>query len=625
MAVLDLDLDTFECAKEVGLPALAVSTRRPAAHCCLPNVARATAAGCHASDTFRVALKTIELEHERQMRELRSTLLGEVIQPANSELGGLREAGAAVNSSTSMRKETQRASGGSHNKLNELLQELSTFENEQRRIDVKIEERRKETEAQFKSEKQRTLTPVEVNELAAAMGWAGRAGHEQSRTTADSISHCSTRTPTPKRWATQLYKHTFFDTVCSAAILLNAVMLGLSADSSAKSSDPDSSPQFYFVTTKVFSAWFFMELIIRVCAEGRRFFKAKMRWWNFFDTVVVTMDLIEIVLMLLASIRGNSLSSLLRAMRVLRITRAVRVFRLVRFVRELRMMVHSIICSGPSLCWSLLLFGSIAFVFGVYLMASVTAYVHESGPNAEHAAHLTKHFGSLVKTVYTLFMTVFGGISWHEISDPLLDVHWTNGLVLCFYVFFIMMAVMNIITGIFVDTAIRSAQNDHDEVIQEQLFEEQSKLSHLRRIFKDADTDGSGFITMDEFEAHLTNKEVRAHFGALDLNVDEAWGFFKLLDTDDSGAISIDEFVYGCMRMKGGATSIDIATLMHENKRMLRFWHSFVTLTHEEFDRIHEWEERLMVLLASLLEAFDGGGAGGGNGSTVHGGCLGHS
>merc|ERR1740129_643443 len=129
---------------------------------------------------------------------------------------------------------------------------------------------------------------------------------------------------------------------------------------------------------------------------------------------------------------------------------------------------------------------------------------------------------------------------------------------------------MNIVTGIFVDSAIQAAQNDKDEMIQDQLYHQKSELTILRQIFNQCDADGSGFLTLQEFDSHICDDYVQAQFAAIGISVDEAWGCFRLLDTDDSGIISVQEFVTGCMRLKGSASSVDVATLLYENKRMAR-------------------------------------------------------
>ena len=54
----------------------------------------------------------------------------------------------------------------------------------------------------------------------------------------------------------------------------------------------------------------------------------------------------------------------------------------------------------------------------------------------------------------------------------------------------------------------------------------------------------------------------------------QARGLFNLLDADDSGSISVKEFIQGCLRLRGQAKSIDVATLIYMTKRMASGRHS---------------------------------------------------
>ena len=54
---------------------------------------------------------------------------------------------------------------------------------------------------------------------------------------------------------------------------------------------------------------------------------------------------------------------------------------------------------------------------------------------------------------------------------------------------------------------------------------------------------------------------MRVYFESLGLDVDDAWGFFKLLDSDGGGSVEIEEFFLGCLRFRGqarahGSTSV---------------------------------------------------------------------
>merc|ERR1719456_1366842 len=98
------------------------------------------------------------------------------------------------------------------------------------------------------------------------------------------------------------------------------------------------------------------------------------------------MDVIETIFEIIKfQTQGNNLD-VMRILRVLRITRAIRVIRLVRAFKSLRMMILSILRSGMLLIWSMVLLTIIIYVFGIYLMQSVTYYIHES----DEGTNLTK-------------------------------------------------------------------------------------------------------------------------------------------------------------------------------------------------------------------------------------------
>jgi len=62
---------------------------------------------------------------------------------------------------------------------------------------------------------------------------------------------------------------------------------------------------------------------------------------------------------------------------------------------------------------------------------------------------------------------------------------------------------------------------------------------------------------------------VLAHLHSMGLETVEARGLFKLLDLDNSNSVNIDELISGCLRLKGQARAVDVATIIYENKRMM--------------------------------------------------------
>lgn len=377
-----------------------------------------------------------------------------------------------------------------------------------------------------------------------------------------------------------------FDVMCSLMIVGNAVLMGISVDWSVQHFN-EEEPFTLVLMDRLFTAWFLFELLMRICGNGLTFFFTKDNWsWNLFDFVVVFTDVLTTLIQVASKNGGSRDVSIARLLLVLKITRTMRIVRIFRFFRELRMMVFSVLRSGTSVVWSMVLFFLDMFVFSIYFTQQVTAHLKDVKEHTELEVQLLKHFGSMPTALYTLLMSVSGGLNWGEVSTPLLQVHWSNAVVYVLFVFFTIYALTNIITGIFVDTAIQSAQSDRDEVICQQLQNRYSTLQQMRELFVETDKDGSGYITLKELERHLSDKRVRAHMMALGLQLDEARGLFRLLDLNKSGMLTIDEFIFGCMRLKGNARSIDLATLMYENKKMFTMFASFFDYVECEFGKL---------------------------------------
>mmetsp|Transcript_7701 Transcript_7701/g.17245 ORF Transcript_7701/g.17245 Transcript_7701/m.17245 type:complete len:106 (+) Transcript_7701:2-319(+) len=68
---------------------------------------------------------------------------------------------------------------------------------------------------------------------------------------------------------------------------------------------------------------------------------------------------------------------------------------------------------------------------------------------------------------------------------------------------------------------------------------------------------------------------MKALFASIGLDASDVWTLFKLLDIDGGSMLELEEFIAGCLRLKGNATSVDLAKLSYEHKffsqKMLRF------------------------------------------------------
>ena len=66
-----------------------------------------------------------------------------------------------------------------------------------------------------------------------------------------------------------------------------------------------------------------------------------------------------------------------------------------------------------------------------------------------------------------------------------------------------------------------------------------------------------------------------------------------------SDSVNIDEFIFGCTRLEGSAKTIDMVTLMYENKRLADKFGKFFKLTEKHSMEMKEFEHRAENLIAS--------------------------
>eukprot|EP00746_Dinoflagellata_sp_MGD_P140375 gnl/MRDRNA2_/MRDRNA2_73634_c0_seq2.p1 gnl/MRDRNA2_/MRDRNA2_73634_c0~~gnl/MRDRNA2_/MRDRNA2_73634_c0_seq2.p1 ORF type:complete len:338 (+),score=70.41 gnl/MRDRNA2_/MRDRNA2_73634_c0_seq2:218-1231(+) len=301
--------------------------------------------------------------------------------------------------------------------------------------------------------------------------------------------------------------------------------------------------------------------------------------------------------------------SFLRILRALRLVRIMKTIRVVRFFGELRVMVYSIVECLSSLASAMALLTLVTYVFAVYITQHVANFFADDRDQTlddDTLDFLFSKFGTLGKTMLSLFEGVTGGISWGELSGALMSISrepWLMAVFFCSFVGFTSIALMNIVTGIFVDNAIKASLQDKDMVIRNELAQEDSYMNDVMRMFREADADNSGQITWDELNSYLQNPRVKAYFDSLELHHSTAKSLFKLLDTDGDGSVNRDEFVLGCTRLKGGARSVDVATLMYENKKLVRKLSEFIKNCMAELMDVAAHESKVDEALGKLTES----------------------
>jgi len=378
-----------------------------------------------------------------------------------------------------------------------------------------------------------------------------------------------------------------FEAICSAVILANAVLAVFAANHDMEHLG-EAQPLFITSMEATFVSWYTLEILLKIAVHGFYFFVGKFWRWNIFDTFLVVLALYD---QILSSVGGMD-PSFMRTMRVLKVAKISRMVRLLRFFSELRLILNSLMGSLNSLFWSFCMLLLIFYIFALVLLNNTAGYLEEevqteTQDDAQIQA-VKNILGSVQRTMLTLYMTATGGDDWAVFYSVIESTGSFNAVVFIAYIGFIEIAVMNILTGLFVESAMKLAQPDHASRALEVCRAENAQHRQLMRLCEELDKGGSGTLTKQEFSKNMKDGKLKYFLASLGLDIRDAERFFELLE-DTSSEIDIGLFVDACMKLKGAATSIDLQGLALNT----------VQLQHLQI----QFEQNVMYRLDELMQA----------------------
>jgi len=395
----------------------------------------------------------------------------------------------------------------------------------------------------------------------------------------------------------------FFKAMCMIAIGTNTCYLGIAADWNVRNSFKPidcaahglvcgKDPEATYIDI-VFAAWFGTEIVLRILVDGCRFFTNDEKYWNIFDFLLVAESLASLTLN-----TGNL--SLLRIFRVFRLIRIVRLVRTVKALRRLRTMIFSILNSFVDLLWAIVVVILIIYIFSIIFSNAVALYFDEVNMGLDdldngnktlviqQATDVNTEFGDLYSSILALWSAVSGGNDWMMYGSLLRGI--SHGelyfVIFNFYIAFCVIGMFNVVTGVFVDSAV--CCRTEDEVVQGYIDDLRNTTREIKSFFQTADTDRSGTLTYEEFKKQLDDPLVKAYFSGLDIDPSEASIIFAILDADTSDELKIDEFVNGTMKLKGAATKLDVMTMMFDNTKQTIKFNNLCEFVEHEFSDIRK-------------------------------------
>jgi voltage-gated sodium channel len=363
-----------------------------------------------------------------------------------------------------------------------------------------------------------------------------------------------------------------FETLSCSVIVLNAIMSFIITN--YEMDNRGAPPPWAILVETAFVAFYCIELGLRLYVHRLYFFCNSNVSWNIFDFLLVCTATYNLTLA--AWIRGNQgmkNMSFMRTLRLLRMTKVLRVLRLMRCIAELRLILNSLLASMASLFWSIVTMSLIFYIFGLLLVQNAVAYINEQDGtlDAQTEGLLYASFGSVQGAMLSLFKSTTGGGDWTVYYDLFTPMGLQASSLFLFFIAFSQVAFLNILTGLFVDSAMKLSEPDRERFVAESRRAFAKQRQELEAIMEEMDLDGDGTISEAEFfqQMQLKNGKLQAYLESVGVHAADAEHFFSMLKSASLGhGVETVAFVEGCLQLRGEASSLHLQAVATEVKNM---------------------------------------------------------
>lgn len=338
------------------------------------------------------------------------------------------------------------------------------------------------------------------------------------------------------------------------AIVLSAVEVGAQANYTALKLT-HSVPLGYLVFGCTMTVLLSAEVILRLFVYRLNFFCMNGWAWNVFDLITVAGQASDTILEI--ATRNQAGRFPLRLLCLIRLIRVIRYLNARRRLGQLRTLIHCVMGCSTAFCWTIVLIFGVIFTMSVFFTELVLDSRLGWKEDVDHEA-LNQWYGSLWRSILSLFQVLVGGVDWDTVVEPLIKISPLLGVVFVLYIAFAVLALLNVVTGVFVDSAVTRAHRMKDITV----------VNTACRLFDLLDLDQTGKISEEEFESQLYTEPMQEYLADIDVDVSEAKWLFEILDIDRTGAIDFDEFLSGCLRLRGPAKALDLLLVTRETRRM---------------------------------------------------------
>ncbi|CAE7691269.1 SCN11A [Symbiodinium sp. CCMP2592] len=362
-------------------------------------------------------------------------------------------------------------------------------------------------------------------------------------------------TPQVLRFVAETYEY-----VVDVLVLAYAISLGFEIDFKTSYRQ---EPSWGHTVELSFCIIFLCDLLVRMALAKRQFFTGRGRWWNLLDTVTVVLFVAKFL------VASNSLlENLSSAFRILRMVRLFRILWALRVglahssqLRQFRILLESLSESMNVLFWLLILICGNVYIFSLVLTEGIWRLC--PNPQTELMCH---KFGTLTNSIMTLLQIQYSGFLWGSLWDEITTLPWLIEATFLTFVAVSLLVLANTITSFICSLQTIVSKRERDLLIDKELEYNEKLVEQLYNIFHELDTNGNGAVSWTEFQLALQDERMHAFLSTLELDMSDAKKIFHILASEETNAIEESDFLLGCLRMRGGASGVDMVRIIMEQE-----------------------------------------------------------
>mmetsp|Transcript_37315 Transcript_37315/g.81515 ORF Transcript_37315/g.81515 Transcript_37315/m.81515 type:complete len:688 (+) Transcript_37315:105-2168(+) len=356
-----------------------------------------------------------------------------------------------------------------------------------------------------------------------------------------------------------------FQSTVGIVIFFNSIIIGV---------ETDFKWDGWWWIEQALLLFFSFELVCRLKNSGlyRFYFGGDDLAWNHLDTFIVLGGIgDQWLLPVIELIAGNSsqhvIGKVMMLVRMMRLFRIMRLLRLVKIVQPLYNLAMGIVEALQGMFWVLVIMTMFIYVVAIVFTRMIgQTLIFAPG---ELSPETRDQFATVAESMFTLF-EITTGWSLMEIY-PLLEKYQILKPFFVVYTVFSSWALLSVMTGVVSENMVIIRETQ--ELDNEQREKEQRKapLKALREMFQEIDADNSGYVTREEFDKLLGNRDLMRKLRKLGaVHVSSLKQIFDFIDFDGDGDIKPEEFIAGFKWVTEPFSGRHILKLERHIKGMLR-------------------------------------------------------